>query len=65
MEGWEILPPSGLALDLAASSVCSVYDCGYVASARHHGIKLVTCDHKILRKFPETAGELDALSGSP
>ena len=65
MEGREILPPSGLVLDLVAVSDCSAYDCEYVALARHLHVKLVTTDNKILRSFPETAIELDIFSGSP
>ncbi len=65
MEGREILPPSGLVLDLVAVSDCSAYDCEYVALARHIHVKLVTTDNKILQSFPETAIELDIFSGSP
>jgi len=64
MEDREILPPSELALDLAAASDCSAYDCEYVALARHLNVKLVTSDNKILRSFPETAVELGTFSGS-
>jgi predicted nucleic acid-binding protein len=65
MEGREILPPSGLVLDLVAVSDCSAYDCEYVALARHLNVKLVTTDNKILGSFPETAIELGVFSGSP
>jgi len=65
MEDREILPPSGLVLDLVAGSDCSAYDCEYVALARHLNVRLVTVDNKILRSFPETAIELDAFSASP
>lgn len=65
MEGREILPPSGLVLDLVAKSDCSAYDCEYVALARHLNVKLVTTDNKILQSFPETAIELGVFSGSP
>ena len=65
MEGREILPPSGLVLDLVAKSDCSAYDCEYVALARHLNVKLITADNKILQSFPETAVELGVFSGSP
>jgi predicted nucleic acid-binding protein len=65
MEGREILPPSGLVLDLVAVSDCSAYDCEYVALARHLNVKLVTTDNKILESFPERAIGLSVFSGSP
>ena len=65
MEGREILPPSNLVLELAASSDCSAYDCEYAALAKHFHINLITNDQKILHNFPETAVSMDAFLFSP
>jgi predicted nucleic acid-binding protein len=41
-------------LDLVSRSLCSAYDCEFVALAQDLGIGLVTNDKKILDQFPET-----------
>lgn len=46
-------------LKLAASSGCSAYDAEFVVLAQEIGIPLVTMDTLILKKFPETAINLD------
>jgi hypothetical protein len=38
----------------------SSYDCGFVALADAHGVRLVTGDHRVARLFPETAVLLEA-----
>jgi len=62
MEGRELLPPSGLVLELVAASDCSAYDCEYVALAKQLNVKLVTSDKKMCRNFPETAIELSVFA---
>lgn len=42
-------------LALVAASGCSAYDCEYAALARAAGLKLVTTNKELLRKFPDTA----------
>jgi predicted nucleic acid-binding protein len=45
-------------LRLAASSKCSAYDCEFVALAEFLGVRLVTADRQVLRKFKSTAVSL-------
>lgn len=45
-------------LRLAASSGCAAYDCEFVALAEFLGVRLVTADRKVLRKFQATAVSL-------
>lgn len=40
---------------LAPSSTCSAYDCEFVALAVGLGVPLVTCDRRLLSKFPSVA----------
>ena len=46
-------------LTLTHNSICSAYDCEFVALAKQLDVKLVTQDKKILREFPEVAVSLD------
>ena len=46
-------------LDLVSISVCSAYDCAFVALAQELGIQLITLDRQILEQFPETAFSLE------
>lgn len=51
-------------LELVNQSLCSAYDCEFVALAQQLDIPLVTQDQKILRTFPETAITIaEALKG--
>lgn len=47
-------------MDLVAQSVCSAYDCEFVALARSMDIALVTEDARILREFPDSAIRMSA-----
>ncbi|HSM57971.1 MAG TPA: type II toxin-antitoxin system VapC family toxin [Candidatus Sulfomarinibacteraceae bacterium] len=60
VDGNEYEVSSATVLRLAALSGCSAYDCEFVALAQDFGIKLVTEDGELIRKFPETALSLDA-----
>jgi predicted nucleic acid-binding protein len=46
-------------LNLVANSVCSAYDCEYVALAQDLEVPLVTTDRLILGQFPNVALSLD------
>ena len=52
MTGNEYEVDSHRVLELVNESVCSAYDCEYVALARELGVKLVTMDAKLLKAFP-------------
>jgi predicted nucleic acid-binding protein len=45
-------------LRLAASSGCAAYDCEFVALAAFLGVRLVTVDRQVLRRFRSTAVSL-------
>ncbi len=60
MSGREYPASTDRVLRLAAASVCSSYDCEFVAVAQDLAIPLVTADRQILRAFPNTAMSLDA-----
>lgn len=45
-------------LRLAASSECAAYDCEFVALAQFLGVRLITVDRQVLRKFRSTAVSL-------
>jgi predicted nucleic acid-binding protein len=59
MSGREYPASTDRVLRLAAGSVCSSYDCEFVAVAQDLTVPLVTADRQILRAFPETAVSLD------
>ena len=59
MSGREYPASTDRVLRLAAGSVCSSYDCEFVAVAQDLAVPLVTADRQILRAFPETAVSLD------
>ena len=46
---------SAQVLNLVNQSVCSAYDCEFVALARDMDVPLLTADQQILGQFPETA----------
>lgn len=47
-------------LELVRDSVCSAYDCEFIALAARLNTKLVTMDKKLLRAFPQRAVPLVA-----
>ena len=55
MSGREYPVSTDRVLGLAAASLCSSYDCEFVAVAQDLSVPLVTADRQILRAFPETA----------
>jgi predicted nucleic acid-binding protein len=64
MEGSEIPASPMHVLELIALSICTAYDCEFVALAQDLGVKLVTVDKQILAQFPETAIELGKFAGN-
>jgi len=60
MAGREYAVDSVQVLELVAGSICSAYDCEFVALALNLGIPLVTMDKQILRNFPRVAVSLEA-----
>ncbi len=63
MSGREYDVASFRALELAASSACSAYDCEFVALAQELRKPLVTVDKKILKEFPDIAVSLAKFVG--
>lgn len=55
MKGMEFLVPSLNILKLTEESKCSAYDCEFVILAEQFGLRLVTSDSLLLKKFPGTA----------
>jgi predicted nucleic acid-binding protein len=55
LQGREYVQSSRSVLELVAGSVCSAYDCEFVALAQDLSVPLVTDDRRILNAFPETA----------
>jgi predicted nucleic acid-binding protein len=55
----EFAVSSRAVLDLVANSVCSAYDCEFVALAEEQRVPLITSDHQILRDFPDLAVSLE------
>ena len=53
MTGNEYQTNSLEVLKLANVSLCSAYDCEFVALARHLQVKLITQDKQILAQFPQ------------
>jgi predicted nucleic acid-binding protein len=51
-------------LNLVADSVCTAYDCEYVALAQDLEVPLVTTDRQILDQFPHVAISLDTFLAS-
>lgn len=46
-------------LQLVNSSICSAYDCEFVALAKLLNIPLITADKKIIKAFPDIAKTID------
>lgn len=56
--GFEYEVNSRRVLELVRDSVCTAYDCEFVALAMQLGVKLVTTDRAILKAFPKHASSL-------
>ena len=59
MEGGDYTVPTIAAIELAASSGCSAYDCEFVVLARDLQVRLVTLDRELLARFPDVAVSLE------
>jgi predicted nucleic acid-binding protein len=64
LSGSEYRVESGQVLSLVAVSLCSAYDCEFVALAQELGVPLVTSDRKILEAFPSVAVAVDSFSSN-
>lgn len=53
VEGREYLVDGADVLSLVESSLCSAYDCEYVALAETLGVSLLTYDRQVLTAFPD------------
>ena len=60
MRGNEYEVKSHQVLQLVKESMCSAYDCEFVALARDLGVPLITVDKQILGQFPNDTISLDA-----
>jgi predicted nucleic acid-binding protein len=58
LNGFEYEIPSLDVLGLVEKSICSAYDCEFVALAKRLNTKLVTADKQILKQFPKIAVSL-------
>jgi len=63
MEGQSYAVPSALVMKMVERSICSAYDCEYVALAESLGVKLVTSDKQICKQFPQIAVNLKEFAG--
>ncbi|MCP4603578.1 MAG: type II toxin-antitoxin system VapC family toxin [Proteobacteria bacterium] len=63
LHGNEYQVPSTRIMQLVSTSICSAYDCEFVALAQYLDLPLVTADKKILREFPNIAMSLDTFLG--
>jgi len=59
MKGREYIVESGRILNLVSISLCSAYDCEFVALAEDLGVPLITSDKKVIRTFPSIVIPLD------
>ena len=59
MSGQEYDVASSHVLSLVAASICSAYDCEFVALAQDLGVPLVSVDRQILAQFPAEAVALE------
>ena len=51
-------------LQLASSSLCSAYDCEFVAAAQQLGVPLLSEDRPILAAIPDLARSLDQFNAA-
>jgi len=59
MKGREYIVESGRILNLVNISLCSAYDCEFVALAEDLGVPLITSDKKVIRTFSSIVIPLD------
>jgi len=59
MEETEFQVSARRVLELVSNSICSSYDCEYVALAKQFDVPLLTKDKRILTQFPDTAIRLE------
>jgi predicted nucleic acid-binding protein len=59
MHGREYEITSLQVLQLVAESICSAYDCEFIALARDLNVPLVTLDRQLLNQFPNDTIPLD------
>ncbi len=57
MEGRTFEIPPSRVLSVARRTACSAYDSQYIALAEDKGLKLLTCDKKVLQSCPDLAEE--------
>jgi predicted nucleic acid-binding protein len=55
MTGAEYAVDAERVLRLVATSVCSAYDCEFIALAEDLAVPLVTSDRQVLGEFPDLA----------
>jgi len=60
MHGREYETTSLQVLQLVAESICSAYDCEFIALARDLNVPLITLDKQLLNQFPNDTISLDA-----
>ncbi len=60
MDGREYEVPSLPVMRLVNESICSAYDCEFVALAQDLKVPLVTVDEQILDQFPSVATSMNA-----
>jgi predicted nucleic acid-binding protein len=59
MKGREYIVETGRILNLVNISLCSAYDCEFVALAEDLVVPLITTDKKVIRTFPSIVIPLD------
>lgn len=59
----EVAISSDDVLDVVAASGCTAYDAEYVVVAEGFGVRLVTADGELLRKFPHMAVTAESFAG--
>jgi len=64
MQGEEYQVDSRRVIKLIDSSICSAYDCEFVALAQNLDIPLITSDKQIINEFPGTAISIESYGES-